>query len=154
MAAALVTTLVVLLVSASFPFYCYAAYIMIEADPVGWADVKRHAIYTTAGLTLNTIPVIFWMIPQLAKQFGGLSTLHAFLGLQAYAFLVLALNGVWKIYRAKRAYDQYHNPVEDVALTELDPERMSGWRTQLRLGVVGWMGFWLLAYVTGLFLYV
>lgn len=154
MAVDLVTTLVVLLVTASFPFYLYAAYIMIDADPVMWNDVRRHAIYTTVGLTLNTVPVVFWMIPQLVKQFGGLSTLHAFLGLQAYAFLVLALNGVWKIYRAKQAYDQYHDPTGDVELVDLDPERMSGWRTQLRLGVIGWMGFWVLSYVTGMFLYI
>lgn len=142
----------VLLVTASFPFYVYAAYIMIEADPVLWGDVKRHALYTSVGLTLNTIPVVFWMIPQLFRQFGGLSTVHAFLGLQAYALLVLALNGVWKIYRAKRAYSGYEDP-SGIELTDLDPERMSGWSTQVRLGVIGWMGFWTLAYVTGMLLY-
>lgn len=154
MPADLVALVVVILVTASFPFYLYAGYIMIEADPVTWTDVKRHTLYTSVGLSLNTVPVVFWMIPRLARQFGGLSTLHAIVGLQAYAFLVLALNGVWKIYRAKQAYDQYHDPVADIALTDLDPERMSGWRTQLRLGVVGWLAFWILAYVTGMILYV
>ena len=153
MAADLVTSVVALLVTASFPFYVYAGYIMIEADPVTWNDVKRHAVYTSIGLVLNTVPVIFWMIPRLGRQLGGLSTFHAFLGLQAYAFLVLALNGVWKIYRAKRRHDAYGENAGDVALTDLDPERMSGWRTQLRLGVIGWLAFWILAYVSGLVLY-
>lgn len=144
----------VLLVTASFPFYVYAAYIMIEADPVTWADLKRHVGYISVGLALNTAPVVGWMIPRLLRGFGGLSTLHAFLGLQAYAFLAVAVSGVWKIYRAKRTHDQYADPATDVELTALDPQKMSAWRGRLRVGVVGWMVLWVLAYLTGLALYV
>lgn len=141
------------LVTASFPFYLYAAYVIIEADPVTWTDLKRHVLYISIGLTLNTAPVVLWMMPRLVNQFGGLSTVHAFVGLQAYAFLILAISGVWKIFRAKQRHDRYANPDQDIALTELDPEKMSAWRARLRVGVIGWMVLWIVAYATGLGLY-
>lgn len=147
-------TAALVLVTASFPFYLYAAYIIILADPVTWGDLRRHVIYITIGLVLNTVPVVVWMVPRLFGQLGGISTVHAFLALQAYAFLIIAISGVWKIFRAKQKHDRYSNPVDDIELDELDPERMGAWRTRLRMGVIGWMVFWTLAYVTGVALYV
>lgn len=146
-------TAALVLVTASFPFYLYAAYVILLADPVTWRDLRRHVAYITVGLVLNTVPVVVWMIPRLFGQLGGLSTVHAFVALQAYAFLIVAISGVWKIFRAKQAHDRYANP-DDIELDALNPEHMSAWRTRLRMGVIGWMVFWVFAYVTGIALYV
>jgi len=146
--------LAVLLVTASLPFYLYAAYVIVLADPVTWADLRRHVLLISVGLVLNTVPVVGWMVPRLLAQLGGLSSVHAFLGLQAYAFLLFGLTGVYRLYRAKQAHDQYANPTPTVELADLDPQHVGAWRGRIRVGVVGWLVFWLLAYVTGFALFV
>ena len=149
-----VATLVLLAVTASFPFYLYGAWIIIDAETVTWGVLTHHLRYIAVGLTLNTLPVVFWMLPRLFEQLGrGVTALHAVLGLQAYALLVFALTGIVRIFQAKRAADLYHDPDPDVNIDDLH-ENMSAWRKRLRAGVVGYVVFWILAWVLGVFQYV
>ncbi|MFB6106336.1 MAG: hypothetical protein ABEJ70_05120 [Halobacteriaceae archaeon] len=142
-------TLSLLLVTASFPFYVHGAYVVIDADPVTWRVLSYHLKVVFAGLALNTAPVLLWMAPRLPDQFGGLSALHAFLGLQAYALLTFALTGIVRIVQVKRRYDLYHDPDPSVAVDDLH-EDMGAWRKRLRAGVAGYVVFWILAWVVGL----
>jgi hypothetical protein len=146
-------TLAFLAVTASFPLYVRGAYIIIDAETVTWGVLTRHLRYVASGLVLNTVPVVAWMIPRLADQFGGLSALHAVFGLQAYAMLAFGLTGIVRIFQVKRRADLYHDPDQDVALDDLH-ENMSHWRKRLRIGVFGYVFFWVVAYLLGVGQYV
>ncbi len=148
-----IATIVTLLVTASFPFYLYGAWIMIDAEAVTWSVLVHHLEYIVPGLLLNTIPVVFWMIPRTVDQVSGLLVVHAFFGLQAYAMLVVALTGIVRIFQVKYAHDVYANPDVDVELDALH-ENMPGWRRRLRVGVFGYVLFWIVAYLIGIFRYV
>ncbi|WP_251330035.1 DUF7321 family protein [Haloplanus pelagicus] len=150
---ATVATLAGLAVTASLPFYLYGAWIVLDNDTVTWNVLTRHLKYILVGLTLTTVPVVGWMVPRLADQFGGLAALHAVLGLQAYAMLVFALTGIVRIFQAKYEADLYRDPDPDVDLNDLH-ENMSAWRGRLRIGVFGYVLFWLGAYLVGVVRYV
>jgi hypothetical protein len=147
-----IATVAALMVTASFPFYLYGAWIIIEAETVTWDVLVRHLSFIVPGLVLNTVPVVFWMIPRLFVQLGGLSALHAVLGLQAYAMLTFALTGIVRIFQAKRNADLYHNPDQEIDLDDLH-ENMGAWRGRLRIGVVGYVLFWILAWFLGAYQY-
>ena len=147
---AAVATVSLALVTASFPFYVYGAAIVINAETVTWAVLIRHLRYIFAGLALNTLPVALWMVPRLPGQFGGVSVLHATFGLQAYAMLVFALTGIVRIFQVKRRANLYRDPDQDVALDDLH-ENVSAWRGRLRIGVAGYVLFWIGAWLIGVY---
>jgi len=149
---ATVATLAAISVTASFPFYLYGAWIVIDTETVTWRVLLRHLRYIVVGLVLTTVPVAGWMVPRLADQFGGLAVLHAVLGLQAYAMLTFALTGIVRIFQAKRAANLYRDPDPDADLNDLH-ENMSAWRGRLRVGVFGYILFWLGAYLIGVVRY-
>ncbi|WP_129114983.1 DUF7321 family protein [Halegenticoccus tardaugens] len=148
-----IATLAALMVTASFPFYLYGAWIMIDAETVTWDVLTYHLTFIAVGLALNTIPVVAWMIPRLLQQLGGLAVLHAILGLQAYAMLVFALTGIVRIFQAKHRANLYRDPDQDVDLDDLH-ENMGAWRGRLRIGVFGYVLFWIGAYLIGVYRYV
>jgi hypothetical protein len=148
-----IATLTALSVTASFPFFLYGAWIMIDAETVTWDVLTYHLKFIAVGLTLTTVPMVTWMIPRLFDQLGGLSALHAFLGLQAYALLLAGLTGIVRIFQAKRNADLYKNPDQDVDLNDLH-ENMSAWRGRLRIGVFGYTLFWIAAWLVGIYRYV
>ena len=150
---ATIATLAALSVTASFPFFVYGAWIMIDAETVTWDVLVHHLKFIAVGLTLTTVPMLTWMAPRLFDQLGGLSALHAFLGLQAYALLLVGLTGIARIFQAKRNADLYRNPDQDVDLDDLH-ENMSAWRARLRVGVFGYALFWIAAWVVGIYRYV
>jgi hypothetical protein len=150
---ATMATLAGLSVTASFPFYLYGAWIVIDAETVTWTVLVRHLKYILVGLVLTTVPVVGWMMPRLMDQFGGLAVLHAVLGLQAYAMLAFALTGIVRIFQAKHAANLYRDPSQDVDLNDLH-ENVSAWRGRLRIGVFGYVLFWLGAYLIGVVRYV
>ena len=135
-------------VTASLPLYLKGAGIILNAEYVSWAVLTRHLRYIGAGLVCTTVPVVGWMAPRLLQQLGGLAALHAFLGLQAYALLLFALTGIARILQVKREADLYRDPDPDVDISELHPD-MDAWRGRLRVGVFGYLVFWLLAYLVG-----
>jgi hypothetical protein len=151
-----VAGVVAVAVTVSLPCFLYGAWIMLDNDPVTWGILTWHLKYIFAGLTLTTVPLVFWMLPRLfgfwghSAQFGGYAVIHAFLGLTAYAFLVFGFTGIVRIFRAKWEHDLYHDYDEDVLLDEIGGERMSHWRSRLRVGVFGYTFFWILAWLTGL----
>ena len=144
-----VATAVAVVVTASFPFYLYGAWIILDSEVVTWAVLMRHLRYIATGLTLTTVPVVAWMAPRLLDQLDGFAALHAFLGLQAYALLVFGLTGIARIVQVKRAHDLYHEPDPDVELSTLHPN-MDVWRRRLRVGVFGYLGLWILAWLVGM----
>jgi hypothetical protein len=146
-------TLAGLSVTASLPFYLYGAWIVIDAETVTWSVLLRHLKFIVVGLVLTTVPVAGWMVPRLMDQFGGLAVLHAVLGLQAYAMLAFALTGIVRIFQAKHAANLYRDPDQDVDLNDLH-ENMGAWRGRLRIGVFGYVLFWLGAYLIGVVRYV
>lgn len=146
-------TLAVLLVTVSFPFYLYGAWIIIENDPVTWAVLIRHLTYIVTGLVLTTGPVLGWMAPRLFERLSGLQAMHAIFGVQAYAFLLFALTGIVRIFQAKRRRDLYGDPDQDVDIDDLH-ENMGAWRFRLRIGVIGYVLCWLIAYLLGIAQYV
>jgi len=148
-----IATLTALSVTASLPFFLYGAWIMLDSETVTWGVLTYHLKFIAVGLTLTTVPMVTWMMPRLLDQLGGLSALHAVLGLQAYAMLVFALTGIVRIFQAKRQADLYRNPDQDVSLNDLH-ENMSAWRGRLRIGVFGYVIFWFLAWGVGLYRYV
>ncbi len=150
---ATIAALATLSVTLSFPFFIYGAWIMLDSETVTWAVLVHHLKYISVGLVLTTVPMVVWMVPRLLEQLSGLSALHAFLGLQAYAMLLVGLTGIVRIFQAKRNADLYKNPDQDVDLNDLH-ENMSAWRGRLRIGVFGYVFFWLGAYVTGLYRFV
>ena len=143
-------------VTVSLPCFLYGAWIMIDNDPITWGILTWHLKYIVTGLTLTTGPLLLWMFPRLfglsgqSPQFGGYAVIHAFVGLTAYAFLVFGFTGIVRIFRAKWEHDLYHDYDEDVLLEEIGSERMSHWRSRLRVGVFGYTFFWILAWLTGL----
>ena len=147
-----IATLTALSVTASLPFFLYGAWIMLDSETVTWDVLTYHLKFIAVGLTLTTVPMVTWMMPRLLDQLGGLSALHAVLGLQAYAMLVFALTGIVRIFQAKRKADLYRNPDQDVDLNDLH-ENMSAWRGRLRIGVFGYVIFWFLAWSVGLYRY-
>lgn len=149
-----IATLVLFTVSLSSPCFLYGAWLMIVSDPITWAILKRHLVVVGFGLTLTTVPLLTWMIPKFWSQRGGITVVHAFLGVQAYAFFVLATTGIVRILRAKWASGEYRGAA-DFELDALDEEQELGhWRARLRIGVVGYTALWLLAYFTGVLRYI
>ena len=153
---AVVATVVAVAVTCALPCFLYGAWIMIDAERKTWDVLVYHLKFILTGLTLTTVPLVFWMIPRLfglwgyPGQFGGLAAVHGFLGLTAYAFLLFGFTGIVRIFRAKWEHDLYHDYDEDVLLDEIGSERMSHWRSRLRVGVFGYTFFWFLAWLTGL----
>lgn len=147
-----IATVAALMVTASFPFYLVGAKVIIDSEVVTWSVLKRHLKFIVTGLTLNTIPVVTWMGPRLLEQLGGLSALHAVLGLQAYAMLLFAFTGIVRILQFKREHDLYNDPDPEMAINDLH-EDMGAWRGRLRIGVFGYVLFWILAYVVGVYRY-
>lgn len=147
---AAVATVAALAVTVSFPCFLYGAWIMLDAEAVTWGVLTYHLKFIAVGLTLTTVPLVGWMLPRLGDQLGGASALHAFLGLQAYAMLAFGFTGIVRIFRAKREHNLYHDYDEDVLLSEIGSERMDHWRGRLRIGVFGYLLFWLLAYLVGI----
>ena len=143
----LLAALDVLVVTASLPFYLYGAWYILEVETVTWADLVYHLKFIAAGLVLTTVPVAAWMIPRLFPL-DSFVALHAFLGLQAYAMLAFALTGIVRIFQVKRRHDLYHEPDPDLDIGELH-ENMGSWRSRLRVGVAGYVLFWLLAWIVG-----
>ena len=144
-----VATVVLVAVTLSLPAFLYGAWYIIETEPVTWGVLMYHLKFVVTGLVLTTVPLVGWMAPRLPDQFGGLSALHAILGLQAYAMLAFGFTGIVRIFRAKWEHDLYHDYDEDVLLDEIGGETMSHWRSRLRIGVFGYVIFWILAYVVG-----
>lgn len=144
-----IATVVLVAVTLSLPCFLYGAYYIIETNPVTWGVLMHHLKFVVTGLTLTTVPLLFWMGPRLPDQFGGLSALHAVLGLQAYAMLLFGFTGIVRIFRAKFEYDLYNEYDQDVLLDEIGGDTMSHWRSRVRIGVFGYVIFWILAYVVG-----
>ncbi|MFC6862523.1 hypothetical protein ACFQGE_03485 [Halomicroarcula sp. GCM10025817] len=149
-----IATVVLVSVTLSFPCFVYGAYYIIESDPVTWDVLVHHLKFVTTGLTLTTVPMLGWMVPRLPDQLGGLSAVHAYLGLQAYALLLFGGTGIVRIFRAKREHDLYNDYDQDLLLEEIGGEQMDHWRSRLRIGVFGYVIFWMLAYVVGAARYV
>ena len=144
-----VATIVAIVVTGSLPFYLYGAWFILSSEVVTWNRLITHLAYVGIGLAMTTIPVLFWMLPRLAQQLSGLMALHAFLGVQAYAMLTFGLTGIVRIFQAKRAHDLYRDPNQDIPIDEIH-EHMGAWRRRLRVGVFGYVLFWVLAWVVGL----
>mgnify|MGYP000415737070 CR=1 FL=1 len=144
-----VATVVLASVTLSLPCFLYGAWYILEVEAVTWGALIYHLKFVTTGLVLTTVPVVVWMAPRLPDQFGGLSALHAFFGVQAYALLAFGFTGIVRIFRAKYEHDLYHDYDEDVLLDEIGSEQMDHWRFRLRVGVFGYTICWLLAYVIG-----
>jgi len=136
-------------VTLSLPLYLRGAKVMIDAEVVTWDVLVHHLTYIVTGLVLTSVPVFGWMMPRLLDQLNGPAALHAVLGLQAYAMLVFALTGIVRIFQVKRAHDAYDDP-GSVALDDLH-ENMGAWRGRLRIGVLGYVVFWILAWLLGLY---
>jgi hypothetical protein len=151
---AAIATVVFVAVTLSFPCFLYGAYYIIEQDPVTWDVLMHHLKFIVTGLALTTIPMLVWMIPRLFEQFNGAALVHAFLGLQAYAMLAFGGTGIVRIFRAKRRHDLYNEYDEDVILDEIGEENFDHWRSRLRIGVFGYVFFWILAYLVGVVRYV
>ena len=146
---ALIAAVVFVSVRLSFPCFLYGAYYIIETEPVTWGVLVHHLKFVGTGLVLTTVPMLFWMAPRLPDQLGGLSAVHAYLGLQAYALLLFGGTGIVRIFRAKRRHDLYNDYDQDVLMDEIGGEQMDHWRSRLRIGVFGYVIFWMLAYVVG-----
>lgn len=149
-----IATIAAVSVSLSLPLYFHGIWVILNAERVTWSVLKRHLASIIPALLFTAVPVVGWMIPRsLNLGFSGLVAVHIFLALQSYALLLIGLWGIVPIFRAKRRYNLYRNPDQDIELDELD-ERMPQWRKRLRLGVFGHFGLWLLAYLLGGWLYV
>ena len=151
---AVVATVVLLFVAASFPCFLYGAWIMLDHERITWSVLVSHLTFILAGLTLTTVPLVVWMAPRLLDQLGGFAAVHAFFGLQAYAFLAFGFTGIVRIFRAKYRHDLYSDYDEDVLLEEIGGENMRFWRRRLRIGVFGYVACWIVAFLTGVFRYV
>lgn len=143
-------TVTLVLVTAAFPVFLRGAIVVLNAESVTWDVLVRHLRYIATGLALTTLPLLAWMLPRFPDRFIArrLLFLHAFFGIQAYALLVVALTGIYHIFRVKRAADLYRDPDPDADLNDLHPN-MGAWRSRLRLGVFGYLLFWILAYLAG-----
>ncbi|MFC7210787.1 hypothetical protein ACFQL3_09905 [Natronoarchaeum sp. GCM10025321] len=143
-------TVATLLVTLSFPLYLYGAWIILQEEVVTWDVLIHHLKYVTAGLVLTTVPMVTWMIPNAFDQFSPLLAVHMFFGLQAYALLLVGLTGIVRIFQVKRQHNLYHESSGDIDISELH-ENMSAWRWRLRIGVFGYVGCWIIAYLIGVF---
>lgn len=151
-----IATVVALMVTASFPFYLYGAWIILQHETVTWGVLTHHLKFVGTGLALTTTPVLVWMAPRLvwgSVGFDSFTALHVFLGAQAYALLTFALTGIVRIFQVKRRHDVYNDPDPEMAISELH-ENMGAWRFRLRVGVFGYVILWLLAWVVGVARYV
>jgi hypothetical protein len=151
-----IATVVALVVTASFPFYLYGAWIILQHETVTWGVLTHHLKFVGTGLALTTLPVLGWMAPRLLwgpVGFDGFTALHVFLGVQAYALLTFALTGIVRIFQVKRRHDLYNDPDPEMAISDLH-ENMSAWRFRLRVGVFGYVILWLLAWIVGVARYV
>jgi len=146
---ATIATGVLLSVTLSFPCFLYGAWIMIDTEQVTWGVLMHHLKFIVTGLTLTTVPLLGWMLPRLVEQLNGFAAIHAFLGLQAYAMLAFGLTGIVRVFRAKWEHDLYHDYDEDVLLDEIGSDRLQFFRRRIRIGVFGYVFFWILAYVVG-----
>jgi len=151
---AAIATVVLLSVAASLPCFLYGAWIMIDNDRITWGVLTYHLKFIVTGLALTTVPLVAWMAPRLLDQLGGFAAVHAFFGLQAYAFLAFGFTGIVRIFRAKYRHDLYSDYDEDVLLEEIGDENMRFWRRRLRIGVFGYVACWVVAFLTGVFRYV
>jgi hypothetical protein len=151
---AAVATVVLLSVAASFPCFIYGAWIMIDHEKITWDVLVYHLKFIFAGLLLTTVPLVSWMFPRLLDQFGGFAAVHAFFGLQAYAFLAFGFTGIVRIFRAKYEHDLYAEYDEDVLLEEIGGDNMQFWRRRLRIGVFGYTACWIIAFLTGVARYI
>ena len=149
-----IATVVLVAVAASFPCFLYGAWIMIDNDEITWDVLIYHLKFIVTGLALTTVPLVFWMLPRLFEQFGGFSAVHAFFGLQAYAFLAFGFTGIVRIFRAKYEHDLYNDYDERVLLDEIGDENMQFWRRRLRIGVFGYVICWIIAFLTGVARYI
>ncbi|WP_049980934.1 DUF7321 family protein [Halolamina rubra] len=145
-------TLAAASVTLSLPFFLYGAWYAIETEVMTWDRLLHHLKFVVTGLVLTTAPMLLWMIPRFVDQFSGLAALHAFLGLQAYALLLVALTGIVRIFQAKREAELYRNPDPDADIGDLH-ENMGAWRRRLRVGVFGYLILWILAYLLGIYRY-
>ena len=150
---ALVATVVLVAVAASFPCFVYGAWYILDAEAVTWGVLVHHLKFIFAGLTLTTVPLVGWMAPRLLEQIGGFAAVHAFFGLQAYAFLAFGFTGIVRVFRAKYEHGLYSDYDEDVLLEEIGDENMQFWRRRIRLGVFGYVACWVVAFLTGFFRY-
>lgn len=149
---AVYATLSLLVTTASAPLYWRGVRVIVDADPVTWSVLVRHLRLVGAGLFLTTGAVVLWMAPRLPDQFGGFTVLHAVAGLQAYALLAFALTGIVPILREKWRADLYRAPGRDVSLDDLH-EDVDTWRKRLRVGVLGYAGLWVVAWLLGVIRY-
>ncbi|NHN58245.1 MULTISPECIES: hypothetical protein [Halorussus] len=146
----LVAAAIALVVTASLPFYLYGAWYILDQEVVTWDVLIHHLKFIAVGLLLTTVPMVTWMLPRFFDQIGGFAALHAFLGLQAYAMLIVALTGIVRIFQVKRSHDLYASDTDrDVEINDLH-ENMGAWRGRLRVGVAGYVLFWLLAWLIGI----
>src|SRR6056297_67942 len=145
-----IATGVLVSVTLSFPCFLYGAWIMIDAEEVTWGVLTHHLKFIATGLTLTTVPLLGWMLPRLVEQLNGFAAIHAFLGLQAYAMLAFGFTGIVRVFRAKWEHDLYHDYDEDVLLDEIGTDRLKFFRRRIRIGVFGYVFFWVLAYLVGL----
>jgi hypothetical protein len=153
---AAIATVVALTVTASFPFYLYGAWIVLQSETITWSVLTRHLKFVATGLALTTLPVLTWMAPRLVwgpVGFDGFTALHAFLGVQAYALLLFAFTGIVRIFQVKRRHDLYNDPDPEMSISDLH-ENMDAWRFRLRVGVFGYVVLWLLAWLVGTVRYV
>ena len=146
---ATIATGVLISVTLSFPCFLYGAWIMIDAEEVTWGVLTHHLKFIATGLTLTTVPLLGWMLPRLVEQLNGFAAIHAFLGLQAYAMLAFGFTGIVRVFRAKWEHDLYHDYDEDVLLDEIGSDRLQFFRRRIRIGVFGYVFFWILAYLVG-----
>ncbi|MEF8774157.1 MAG: hypothetical protein V5A23_04010 [Halobacteriales archaeon] len=143
-------TAALVVVSASFPVFLKGAGVVLNAETVTWEVLVRHLTFIGIGLTLTTVPILVWMLPRFSRMVGArrLLFVHTFLGVQAYALLLFAMTGIYRVFTEKRRAERYRDPDPDDDLNDLHPN-MSAWRGRIRLGVFGFLFFWLLTYVAG-----
>ncbi|MFB6164937.1 MAG: hypothetical protein ABEJ31_07245 [Haloarculaceae archaeon] len=144
-----IATLVLASVTLSLPCLLYGAWYILDAENVTWGVLVRHLEIIGLGLALTTVPLVGWMLPRLFGQLTGFAMLHAVVGLQAYAMLTFGFTGIVRVFRAKYEHDLYHDYDADVLLSEIGSEQLDYWRRRIRIGVFGYLFFWLLAYLLG-----
>jgi hypothetical protein len=143
-------TATLLLVAAAFPVFLRGAGVVLNAEFVTWDVLTRHLRYIAVGLSLTTLPILVWMLPRFPARLQArrLLFLHAFLGVQAYAMLLFGLTGIYRVFSAKREAELYRDPDPDAGLNDLHPN-MGAWRGRIRVGVFGYLFFWILAFLAG-----
>jgi hypothetical protein len=149
---AIIATIVLITVTASFPFYIYGAWIILREKVVTWGILIHHLKFIFTGLVLTTVPIIVWMIPRSFSRLDGYIAVHTFVGLQAYAFLIFALTGIIKIFNAKRSLNLYQVSDDSIPIDELGKD-MDLWRKRLRIGVMGYLLIWIIAWSIGVIRY-